>query len=544
LQLANYYPFRQRKGYARFAQTKGIFMRRFKFHIALVVSVLLIVTGLPITALADSGAEPFTVTYNVNGGDSLPKSTFTIDDTYKQELTNNGLPVPQRTGHSFAGWFDAASGGKSFTKDDVINATANLALHAQWIKNFYPVNLYANKGSVNGGSSYTVSIRYGDIYKESAFPKPVRKGYAFTGWYTKASGGSNFKSATMSTKSPSYYAHWKANTYTLTLNAKGGGFSTLTSPKTKKLKRKFGSAYKTLATPKRERMTFLGWYTKAKSGKKVKAATIYNKAGNQTLYAHWKKATHVKVNFNPLGGSVSKASKSYPYNSNIRSMPAPTRSGYDFAGWYTSKTGGSLWTYGSKVTTKYAQTTLYARWIPHQFFQFDSRWGYKSYSVSNIANAGCGPSAMSMIVYTLADRSITPATACAFSTQNGYTKPGPGRTKDAFFTAYAKAHNVKLKKLNDGDLRTKSKKSRDEINDAAKAEIAKGNWILCYMGPGTWTHVGHFILWYDTKNGHALVRDPNATKEAKTRNTVSHLQSQVVRYWVVKVPDAKKLVPK
>ena len=53
-----------------------------------------------------------------------------------------------------------------------------------------------------------------------------------------------------------------------------------------------------------------------------------------TLYAQWT---------NPKAGS----------------LPTPTRDKYDFAGWYTAKTGGSKVTSDTVITKN---TTFYARW--------------------------------------------------------------------------------------------------------------------------------------------------------------------------------------
>jgi uncharacterized repeat protein (TIGR02543 family) len=41
-------------------------------------------------------------------------------------------------------------------------------------------------------------------------PKPKRKGYKFSGWYTKKKGGAKIKSSTkMPANNVTYYAHWK-----------------------------------------------------------------------------------------------------------------------------------------------------------------------------------------------------------------------------------------------------------------------------------------------------------------------------------------------
>lgn len=65
--------------------------------------------------------------------------------------------------------------------------------------------------------------------------------------------------------------------------------------------------------------------------------------------------------YNANGGSVSPSSKTVTYNSSIGTLPTPTRSGYSFAGWYTSISGGSQVTSSTTYSTA-GDSTIYARW--------------------------------------------------------------------------------------------------------------------------------------------------------------------------------------
>ena len=80
-------------------------------------------------------------------------------------------------------------------------------------------------GNCNNDSSYTTSITtkavaQGDSY--GVLPAPTRKGYAFDGWYTAATGGT-VVSATiiMGSNNATVYAHWTA--YVLTINYMNDG---------------------------------------------------------------------------------------------------------------------------------------------------------------------------------------------------------------------------------------------------------------------------------------------------------------------------------
>ena len=78
----------------------------------------------------------------------------------------------------------------------------------------------------------------------------------------------------------------------------------------------------------------------------------------EVWYAIYKTST---VSFNPNGGSVSTTSKTVRYNSTYGTLPTPTREGYTFDGWYTSRTGGAKKTSLSIVATL-GNHVLYAHW--------------------------------------------------------------------------------------------------------------------------------------------------------------------------------------
>lgn len=69
----------------------------------------------------------------------------------------------------------------------------------------------------------------------------------------------------------------------------------------------------------------------------------------------------VRIAFAPNGGRVSPGSKTVICGKTYGALPAPTRRGYTFAGWYTAKSGGSRIGSSSVVRTTRNQT-LYARW--------------------------------------------------------------------------------------------------------------------------------------------------------------------------------------
>lgn len=86
-------------------------------------------------------AITYTIDYDLNGGTVSSSEiirSYDIEDTFT-------LPIPQKTGYSFAGW--TGTGLSTPTKTVIINNnTGNRIYKANWIKNYYTVNYYVNNG--------------------------------------------------------------------------------------------------------------------------------------------------------------------------------------------------------------------------------------------------------------------------------------------------------------------------------------------------------------------------------------------------------------
>ena len=152
------------------------------------------------TYTAYSTANPYTVTFNANGGSVTPTSkTVTYASTY------GTLPTASRTGYDFDGWFTSASGGTKVTSSSTVSITADQTLYAHWSARDYLVTFNANGGSVTPTSK---TVTYASTYE--TLPTPTRSNYSFDGWYTAASGGTKVtSSSTVSiTAGQTLYAHW------------------------------------------------------------------------------------------------------------------------------------------------------------------------------------------------------------------------------------------------------------------------------------------------------------------------------------------------
>ena len=143
-------------------------------------------------------------------------------------------------------------------------------------------------------------------------------------------------------------------TYPVTFNPNGGTVSTRSKNVT------IGKTYGTLPTPTRTGYRFDDWYTQKTDGTKVTETTTVGTNPPTTLYAHWIGEEYT-VTLDANGGTVSMASRTATYGSKYPALPAPTRTGYTFDGWYTQKTDGTKVDDNTTVTTA-ADHTLYAHW--------------------------------------------------------------------------------------------------------------------------------------------------------------------------------------
>lgn len=134
-----------------------------------------------------------TITLNPNGG-TLPEFSL---------VAGAALPVPFKTGYTFAGWYENPEFSGNPVTDIPTNSTENLNFYAKWTANTYTVTFDANGGSVSQTSAVTVAG------KLTSLPTPTYDGYDFLGWYTQKDGGDKVTTDTVFTVDSTIYAHWQ-----------------------------------------------------------------------------------------------------------------------------------------------------------------------------------------------------------------------------------------------------------------------------------------------------------------------------------------------
>ncbi|MDR1281574.1 MAG: InlB B-repeat-containing protein [Opitutaceae bacterium] len=361
------------------------------------------------TLYAQWTAGTYAVSFDVSSNGGSGGQSAAVTATYGSAMPTISTTAPTKTGYTFTGWYDAASGGTQYynaagSSVKTYDKAATATLYAQFTANTYTVTFDANNGTTANPASK--SVTYGAVYGTLA--STTRTGYTFSGWFTSASGGTKVLDTTTvsNTANHTLYAQWTADTYTVTFDANSG---TTANPTSKSVT--YGAAYGTLATTTRTGYTFAGWFTSASGGTKVLDTTTVSNTANHTLYAQWTADTYT-VTFDANGGSGGTTSVSATYDSDMPGATAPTLTGYTFVGYFdtSASTGGTQYYTASMASTriwdKTAAATLHARWTVN------------TYTVTLNANGGSGGTASVTATYGSA---MPDATA---PTQTGYTFVG------------------------------------------------------------------------------------------------------------------------
>ena len=382
------------------------------------VSNLTAASGGTVTLYAKWTANKYTVAFKANGG---PGGDTTKEVTYGSQY--GSLPTPTYGGNTFNGWYTAVTGGSKVTSTTTVATAQNHNLYAHWTANTYTVTLDKQSGT-GGTDSVTATYNAAMPALESL---PTRMGYAFNGYYDAASGGTQYYKADGSsartwnkTAATTLYAHWTANTYTVTLNQQSGtgGTSSVTAT--------YGSAMPPATMPTRTGYTFAGYYDATSGGTQYykadgTSAKTWDKTGAQTLYARWTAKTYT-ITLDRQGGTGGSTSVSATYNSAMPSATMPTRTGYTFGGYFTETGGEGVKCYnadGSSARTwnTASAATLYAKWTAN------------TYTVTLDKQGGSGGTSSVTATYNAAMPALESLPTRAGYAFNGYYDAASGGTQ-------------------------------------------------------------------------------------------------------------------
>lgn len=181
---------------------------------------------------------------------------------------------------------------------------------------------------------------------------------------------------------------------------------------------------------------------------------------------------------------------------------------------------------------------------PVLYYQTDRRWADVDYSAkgesTTIGRSGCGPTCMSMVIATWADKNMTPVEACAWALSHGYKAVNQG-TYYSYFKPHGAVYGILAEQLNGSNLRNMTAKAAAPYHEKAAQAIRNGDLVICCMGPGLWTSGGHFILLWDIQGDTAYINDPASSRTARTRGSLARLQKEVKYYFICHKPEKEEV---
>ena len=259
------------------------------------------------------------------------------------------LPVPEKTGYTFLGWFDNAG----LTGDAVTavgtDATEDLTFYASWTVTNYSIVYMDGEETLNlAPASYTINDTV-------TLPTDVTKtGYTFGGWYAASdfTGEAVTEIVLGTTGNKTFYSKWTAISYNIVYE----GVEETLSPATYTIEDEV-----TLPTPVKTGYDFGGWFTNAEFTGDAVTGIALGSTEDKTFYAKWT-ATVYTITYLDGSTPLDLAPASYTIEAAV-TLPAATKEGKDFIGWYTNSgfTGDAVAEIALGST---GAKTFYAKFVP------------------------------------------------------------------------------------------------------------------------------------------------------------------------------------
>ena len=289
----------------------------------LLISALILVTCSLLISCSDEPTT-YTVTFDSDGGSAV--------EPQKVEEGNKATEptAPTKNGYNFDGWYF----GKDAWRFSLDNMTSDITLKAKWTPIQYSAKFYADGNLVD-----TVTFTCEDNELSRVPSVPNKNGYSAT-----------WEGYTLGLQDVTVNAVYTKVTYTITYNDENG------------IEHSNPTSYNvetdtiTLASLSMTGKIFDGWY----DSNNVKVTSIPKGSyGNIVLTAKW--TNKANVTFDSDGGSDVSSQLLTP-GSKITEPTAPTKAGYEFAGWLYK---GEPWRFNLDTVTE--SITLKAKWTPIQY---------------------------------------------------------------------------------------------------------------------------------------------------------------------------------
>ena len=161
------------------------------------------------------------------------------------------------------------------------------------------------------------------------------------------------------------------------------------------------------------------------------------------------------------------------------------------------------------------------------FNQMDERDADQPYGTDHIGSYGCGPSAMAIVVSSLAGETVDPVEMADWAYKNGYWCKGSG-SYHALIPGAAKAWGLPVSGC--------SASEPQRIIDA----LSEGKLVVAIMAKGHFTSSGHFIVLRGVQDGKVMVADPGSYKRSNQLWDLSIILNEASRraaaggpFWII-----------
>ena len=148
--------------------------------------------------------EGYEIIFDANGGENeIESKVIKIGEQF------GNLPITERDGYVFEGWFDDPIEGRKIDSTDVALEEGSLTVYAHWKGVDVQVSFDANGGKCGESAKL---VLFGDLYGE--LPVATKDGAKFDGWFTVVDGGERIDQNTVvdNKKPHTLFAHWSEAT--------------------------------------------------------------------------------------------------------------------------------------------------------------------------------------------------------------------------------------------------------------------------------------------------------------------------------------------
>ena len=302
-------------------------------------------------------AKLYNITYVLNGGNE----DFDGVTSYSAASEEIVLKEAVRDGYAFIGWYiddDGDSIGDTKIETIAPDAEKDFTLYAMWEV------AYKIEYELNGGTNYEgAPTQFSQSSEPIVLGTPTKDKATFEGWYLISDTGErSAEKVTVIDTSVEHdiklEAEW-AESFTITYVLNGG-----TNDPSNPTSYTYYSETIKLKAPTQSGKRFYRWYSDS-SYTQIVTEIPAGSTGDITLYATWLKnstgslgGAKYRVTYDSNGGS-DVSSQTVLINGLATKPKDPTRSGYEFVGWYTDSDLTEEYDFDTKVTNSFV---LYAKW--------------------------------------------------------------------------------------------------------------------------------------------------------------------------------------